>query len=286
MQKVSGHFFRRPAAVRFAHAIASSDMADLPRVNELVSLLTETLRADEFDDVATNGLQVAPGADRNVTCMATAVTLTSRVVDAAVGRGADTILVHHGILWPGRATPIVGASRSRLAELLIHDIALIAYHLPLDAHEVLGNSVALIGEICGEESAAGNLVQPHRHLPWVWRLAGGVSLTGSASQLGAYEIRSATPAAIERLSQGRAASLTVATGKGDSALVGSVGLEGDVYLTGEISLQSHEEAADEQRAVICIGHHASEQGGVRRLGRWVREQTSVNVIDLDIPCPI
>ncbi len=55
---------------------------------------------------------------------------------------ADAVLVHHGWFWKGEDPCIVGMKQRRLATLLRHDISLIAYHLPLDAHPELGNNAA------------------------------------------------------------------------------------------------------------------------------------------------
>lgn len=55
-------------------------------------------------------------------------------------RGADTIIVHHGYFWKNENPRITGIKRVRIKKLLEHDINLIAYHLPLDANEKVGNN--------------------------------------------------------------------------------------------------------------------------------------------------
>ena len=55
----------------------------------------------------------------------------------------DAILVHHGYFWGNEAPQIRGMKKRRLQALLRHDINLLAYHLPLDAHPQLGNNVQL-----------------------------------------------------------------------------------------------------------------------------------------------
>ena len=68
---------------------------------------------------------------------------TRNVIDAAVARGADALIVHHGYFWKGEDPRITGMKRERLARLLKADINLIGYHLPLDVHPDLGNNVQL-----------------------------------------------------------------------------------------------------------------------------------------------
>ena len=65
------------------------------------------------------------------------------LIDAAIEQGADVILVHHGLFWRGQDGRVTGWMKQRLAQLIRHDINLLAYHLPLDAHPELGNNAQL-----------------------------------------------------------------------------------------------------------------------------------------------
>ena len=66
-----------------------------------------------------------------------------RALRAAIASGAQLIVTHHGLFWDGDDPRVVGARRERLAALLRADVSLAAYHLPLDAHPVLGNNALL-----------------------------------------------------------------------------------------------------------------------------------------------
>ena len=61
---------------------------------------------------------------------------------AAVARGADAVLVHHGYFWRGEDGRVTGMRRKRLATLIGHDINLIAHHLPLMRIPELGQQCA------------------------------------------------------------------------------------------------------------------------------------------------
>ena len=108
---------------------------------ELVGYLNGLLVPERFRDYCPNGLQVE-GRDRIVRLVA-GVTASQALLDAAVTRNADAILVHHGYFWKGEDGRVTGIRRQRLATLLAHDINLLAYHLPLDAHPELGNNAQL-----------------------------------------------------------------------------------------------------------------------------------------------
>ncbi|MCX8145925.1 MAG: Nif3-like dinuclear metal center hexameric protein, partial [Azovibrio sp.] len=106
--------------------------------DELVRYLDEILDSAKFADYCPNGLQVEGRAE--VARVVTGVTASQALLDVAVQRGADTVIVHHGYFWKGEAPQITGLRRRRLGTLMRHDINLIAYHLPLDAHVELGNN--------------------------------------------------------------------------------------------------------------------------------------------------
>src|SRR5579884_3239588 len=109
--------------------------------HELESYINRLLGIDRFKDYAPNGLQVE---GRPLLCkIVTGVTASQALIEAAQDAGADAILVHHGYFWRGEDPRLVGMKRRRLAFLLKHELNLLAYHLPLDAHPALGNNAQL-----------------------------------------------------------------------------------------------------------------------------------------------
>src|SRR5690554_2253380 len=110
-------------------------------LHELLGELNTLLQPDEFQDYCPNGLQVEGRAD--VATLVTGVTASRALLEAAVAAGADAVLVHHGYFWRGEDPTVTGIKRERLRLLLEHDVSLIAYHLPLDAHPTLGNNARL-----------------------------------------------------------------------------------------------------------------------------------------------
>ncbi len=53
------------------------------------------------------------------------------------------MLVHHGLFWDFHPTGLTPVLAERLRPLFKHDVALAAYHLPLDAHPEVGNNAIL-----------------------------------------------------------------------------------------------------------------------------------------------
>ena len=112
---------------------------------DLVQYLDELLEAGRFKDYCPNGLQVEGSGE--VRSIVAGVTASQALIDEAIARGADTLLVHHGWFWRGEDGRITGFRKARMRSLMLHDINLIAYHLPLDAHSALGNNAQLASRL-------------------------------------------------------------------------------------------------------------------------------------------
>ena len=71
------------------------------KLNQLVSYLNRELSVDKFRDYCPNGLQVEGKSD--VSRIVTGVTACQELIDVAVEKQADAILVHHGYF--GKVSP-------------------------------------------------------------------------------------------------------------------------------------------------------------------------------------
>lgn len=127
------------------------------QTKEILNALNVLLEPEKFKDYAPNGLQVQ-GADetQKIIC---GVSASEALIDVAIQMGAQTIIVHHGYFWKNESPRIVGIKRNRLKKLLSHDINLIAFHLPLDAHLEIGNNV-LFGRAMGVKAPAAMVSEP------------------------------------------------------------------------------------------------------------------------------
>ena len=111
------------------------------RIQELTEYLDTYLRAGEFHDYAPNGLQVE--GTREVKHIVLGVSASLGLIDEAARRGADVVLVHHGWFWKGESPRIAGVKGCRIRHLMQSGMHLVGYHLPLDAHETVGNNAEL-----------------------------------------------------------------------------------------------------------------------------------------------
>lgn len=238
--------------------------------------LDDLLEAARFKDYCPNGLQVEGAPEvHKVVC---GVTASQALIEAAIERGAQALLVHHGWFWRGEDGRITGMKRARLARLLAHDINLFAYHLPLDAHAELGNN-AQLGRVLGLTPTG---VAGDQGLLWLGETAQHVPASVLAQQVGAALGREALLVGDTARSVRRVAWCTGgAQGYFEQAIAEGV----DLYLSGEISEQTTHLARESGVPYIAAGHHATERYGVRALGAHVAAQFGLQVDFVDIDNP-
>src|SRR3954451_4371479 len=121
----------------------------MPALHSIVDHLDSVLDPSAYDDYGPNGIQV-PGREA-VETVVTGVSANVELFARAREQGADLVLVHHGLFWDGPPRALDRASKRRLQLLFDADLALAAYHLPLDGHLEVGNNAMLARAIGSEE---------------------------------------------------------------------------------------------------------------------------------------
>ena len=116
-------------------------MSQVATRQAVLSACDALLQPANFKDYGPNGLQVE-GTDV-IRHIVSGVTASRALIEAAIEAKADAIFVHHGLFWRGQDGTVTGWMKQRLQLLLAHNINLLAYHLPLDAHPELGNNAQL-----------------------------------------------------------------------------------------------------------------------------------------------
>jgi dinuclear metal center YbgI/SA1388 family protein len=245
-------------------------------LNELRDYIGSLLEVGRFRDYCPNGVQVE--GKSVVRRIATGVTASRRLLEAATAWGADAILVHHGYFWRNEDPSIIGIKKRRIAHLLQHDVSLLAYHLPLDAHAELGNN-AQLGQHLGwvEQGRFGE-----QDLACYGELAQGQTLDQLSAHITAVLRR--TP---QIIGEGERVVRRIAwcTGAAQGYFEEAVTLGVDAFVTGEISEQNVHVAHETGVAFIAAGHHATERYGIQALGEHLAAHCGIEhcFIDQDNP---
>ena len=229
------------------------------KLEKILSWLDRTLKVADFDDVSNNGLQLdriparstkhqALSTAHEVRVVAFAVDASVRAVEAAAKAGAQLLVVHHGISWGGGIKRLEGGVGNVVRAAIRNNLAIAAYHLPLDAHPTLGNNAQLakyfgLKKVRPAFNYHGNVIGvigTNRHEKLIGICSGGAGeFAEEAKNLGC-----------------------------------------DLYLTGEASWGDVIAAENCGMRMICAGHYETEVFGVRALSKALKKALKLRTVDL------
>ncbi|CRK85972.1 Putative GTP cyclohydrolase 1 type 2 [Candidatus Providencia siddallii] len=239
---------------------------------ELEKILNGLLKIHEFQDYTPNGLQVE--GCFNISKIVTGVTACQVLLEIAVEKKADTIIVHHGYFWKNESSIINGIKKIRLRTLLINNINLYSYHLPLDVHYELGNNNQLSYII-------------------------GVKVYGQINQFISYGffkeaitadmLNTRLETRLHRKilyctgnNERKIQKVAWCTGNGQDFIYEAARFGVDAFITGGISEQSVHIAREMKIHFYSAGHHATERYGIKKLSEWLIDKYDLDVEFVDI----
>ncbi|GGX19868.1 GTP cyclohydrolase 1 type 2 [Pigmentiphaga litoralis] len=253
------------------------------RTEDLVSWLAAELQSDRFRDYCPNGLQVE--GRPVIRHIIAGVTASEAIIRHAISVGADTLLVHHGWFWKNEDPRVRGIRRTRLALALGHDLNLLAYHLPLDAHPVLGNNAQLArvlgitpNRVDGKPEQTGS-----DGLIWIGQ-AEGIRTVGALGDRIAQRLQ--RPPLVVGDPNQPVSRIAWCTGAAQGMLQDAIDAGADAYITGEVSEPTVHLARESRVGFVAAGHHATERYGVQALGEAIAARFGVRVDFVDINNPV
>ena len=245
----------------------------------LVAEANRLLQPENFQDYCPNGLQVE--GRQTVGKLVSGVTASLALIEAAIERGADAILVHHGYFWRGEDPCISGMKGRRIRRLLQADISLLAYHLPLDAHPELGNNAQLAKRLGltvegGLQPEATFPIGNHGHCE---QALSALDFARHVERVLGREVL------LEAVGDRPVKRVAWCTGGAQGYIAQAAALGVDCYLTGEVSEQTIHEARELGMHFIAAGHHATERYGAPAVAGQLAADLGLEheFIDIDNP---
>lgn len=224
-----------------------------------------------MNDYGPNGLQVE--GKSQVSKIAFAVSATAESVNKAVEFGADALIVHHGLFWNFHGTkPIIGPYAKRVKPLILNDINLFGYHLPLDGNQEFGNAKIIADKLLMTElepfgeykrtttGIKGKLAKP----------LSSVELKNLLGNILDHDIIMSTPSDDTLIS-----AIGIITGGANSEWQLAYRQNLDAYITGEISEHDWHEAKEYGVTMLAGGHNATEKFGIQALMQKVQDNFKV-----------
>ncbi len=231
-------------------------------LNQLASHLNTFLDISSFEDKAINGIQIANEIPINH--IATAVTSTLEAIEKAVALKAQALIVHHGIFCKGDGYQIVDTRYKKIKLLIENNVALLCYHLPLDAHQDIGNNWKAARDLGLQDLT-----------PWFKYTNTTIGVIGSITPTPFDEFIKK----VEQYYGNRAnkvktkeiiSSVGIVSGGAHKLIDDAVQAPVDCFITGTVDEPVWDIAHEKQISFLGLGHYATETIGVQALAEYLQ----------------
>jgi dinuclear metal center YbgI/SA1388 family protein len=246
--------------------------------DEIVQYLDDYLQVERFKDYGPNGMQVIgrPEVER----VALGVSANLECFRIAASRKADMLIVHHGLFWENMQRTVGTMMKARLKMLFEHDITLLGYHLPLDAHADVGNNALWLKHLgfAVEDDKLG--LTRGQAIGAIGRATKRQTLRDLVEQV---DLLAGSPAHVYEYGPQTIRRLGVVTGGGQGYVLEAIACGCDTFLTGEIGEPTEGIVREEGINFIAVGHYNSEKLGVQALGNLLQTQFGIETFFCDVP---
>ena len=251
----------------------------MANLSDIVEFCNERTRVSQVKDFsgALNGLQFSNNG--RVSKIGAAVDAGLLPFQTAIATGIDLLIVHHGMFWNG-ARRFVASEYEKIKTLIEGNLAVYSCHLPLDAHEEIGNS-ALLAKAIGIKHSGSFLAYEGVDIGFVgdWNESRTELKNRLESefqgQITVMEFGSKSPSKI-----------CVVTGSGASAVEQIKSVGADTLITGELKQHYYNIAQEEGLNLYACGHYATETYGVKALAQEASDKFGLNWEFIKTDCPL
>ncbi len=249
-------------------------------LNELDAYFNSFLKKENYsNDVSLNGIQIENSApdSKQIKKVAFAVDACKETALKAAQIGADVLFVHHGLFWGGCET-VTGSFYKRISTFIKNDIALIGYHIPLDANKPYGNNWGLASRI--------GLTKVKTFGTWRGMqigVYGELKKTVSLDELAGKVLEGQKPSQVLAFGKDKIKTVGIISGGAGDDFDQAAALGLDAYITGEVEHQLYHPIKEAGINVIAGGHYQTETVGVNLVMQKLKKEKKLNVEFIDIP---
>jgi dinuclear metal center YbgI/SA1388 family protein len=238
-------------------------------LQEISLYLQNLLSPGQFTDYCPNGIQVEGKHQIKRICFAVSASLA--VIEEAVKQKADALIVHHGIFWNKEPLSVTGTKRDKLHLLLKNDISLLAYHLPLDAHQSIGNNWKAAHDLgMGHLESFAEIGVKGTFTP--------IAVDVFCKKLEAYY---GHPAHVALGGKEKISSAAIISG-GAHRFITQAADEGiDCFITGSFDEPIWDIAHERKMHFMALGHYSTERIGILALMEAIEKKMDVSCTFID-----
>lgn len=252
-------------------------------LTELDRYFNSILHKEDYDsDISLNGIQIANSApdEKRITKVAFAVDACEATALKTAEIGAQVLFVHHGLFW-GHCQTITGNHYKRISAFLKNDIALCAYHIPLDANEFVGNNFGM--------AFALGLKKTRPFGKWrgmTLGCAGELEMPATIDEIAKKLFPSdkmQKPNKILPFGKREIKKIAIISGGAGADFTQAVALHADLYITGEVDHEDFHGIEEAGINVIAGGHYNTETFGPKLMAKRLHEDKEIETVFIDVP---
>ncbi|MDF1498375.1 MAG: Nif3-like dinuclear metal center hexameric protein [Patescibacteria group bacterium] len=243
---------------------------------KIIEYLNNYLRIDDLEDGCVNGLQIE--GKEKISKIVTGVSLSQRLISEAISKKAEMLIVHHGFFVNAVPSPlqINGFWKNRIKMILENDLNLAGYHLPLDAHPLIGNNISL-AKLFGAKNCqpfdvgfVGELDKEMDFKKFVVLVEKELGVKSFVLPYGKKKIK----------------KVAVISGGASPYYIQAIEMGADVFVTGDMRENVVREVEESGINVINAGHYNTEKLGIQNLGKLLEKKFKVKVEFVDVSCEV
>lgn len=237
---------------------------------ELVNYLNELLNPKAFEEKVYNGIQIQ--TKKSISTIATAVSISKEVIQKTIEMQAQALIVHHGIFRKGDTHPLVGRIYDYVEQLIKHDIALLCYHLPLDAHQIIGNNWKAAYDL-GLQDCVSCVAYNGMNIGVIGEV-NYVPFEDFKKKVERYYDRSAQWVKV----QDTVNKVAIVSGAADGYIKDVAHLGADCFITGRVDEPVWDNAHEYGVSFLGMGHYGTEIVGIKALAGNLEEYFKIPAI--------
>jgi len=248
---------------------------------ELNRFFNSILHKEDFSsDISLNGIQIENSDPRGkeIRKVAFAVDACEASALRAKDAGADVLFVHHGLFW-GHCQTVTGTLYKRISPFIKNDIALCAYHIPLDANAEVGNNFGMAARL--------GIQEPRPFGKWRGMTLGAIGELSESVSVDALARMmfpdGEKPSRILPFGKKEIRRVAIISGGAGDDFDQAVRAGADAFITGEVGHEQFHEIEESGINVIAGGHYQTETVGVRLMMERVSKELALETVFIDIP---
>ncbi len=222
------------------------------------------LKSNKIKDTSVNGLQIE--GNNNINKIIFCVTIKNSIIKICKNKKYNTIICHHGIFWKKDTMNIIGIKKEIIKNILINNINLYCWHIPLDIHYKVGNNITLSKKL----NIKKIINISNYNYPLIIGYSRKKDLIRKIKKINNNYI-------FLKSKNKKIKKIAICTGFGDKFIEKSIIYNNiDTYITGEMSEYKIIISKKYDINLFLLGHHISEIYGIKYLSKIIKNKYNIN----------